>query len=123
MNHKHLFSSQNLLDVLIEEGRIKIDHNIMTSLTKEQHSFALEPAYGIVRTTAGSADPHKLVGTIKMDSERKDLNAEVYRDSIIGDAAYESDPGFLGDEERRYGEAFGQRAAYPSFAGEPPLAQ
>jgi hypothetical protein len=95
-----IFFSQNILDALIVEGRIKIDGNIMTLLTKEQHSFELEPAYRIVRTIAGSTDPFQLLGTIKTGSELMDLHAETYRDSIIiGDTAYEAESGFLGDEQ------------------------
>jgi hypothetical protein len=95
-----IFFSQNLLDALIEEGRIKIDHNIMTLLTKEQHSFALEPAYRVVRTIAGSADTYQLLGAIKTEQELKNLNAEAYQNSIIiGSIGYEAEPGFLGDEQ------------------------
>jgi hypothetical protein len=95
-----IFFSQNLLDALIEEGRIEIDQNVMTLLTKERHSFALEPAYRIVRTIAGSADTLKLLGTIKTESELRDLNAEAYQNSIIiGSIGYEAEPGFLGDEQ------------------------
>jgi hypothetical protein len=95
-----IFFSQNLLDALIEEGRIKIDHNIMTLLTREQHSFALEPAYRIIRTIAGSNDDHDLLGAIKTATELKDLHAEAYQNSIIiGSTGYEAEPGFLGDEQ------------------------
>jgi hypothetical protein len=94
-----IFFSQNLLDALIVEGRIKIGRNIMTLLTREQHSFSLEPAYRIVKTVAGGADANHLLGTIKTGSELKDLKAETYRDSIvIGDTAYEAESVFLGDE-------------------------
>ena len=90
-----IFFSQTFLDAVFDEGRIRIDHNIMTLLTKVQHSFILEPAFRIVRTVAGTADTDKLLDTIKTGSELKALNADTCQSSIIfGSIGYEAKPVF-----------------------------
>lgn len=100
-NHtmKKIFFSQQLLDSLSGEGKIKLDGNSLTLLSDTSKSFALEPAYRIIRTADGSADPNGLVGKIKSGKELQDIQAEAYLDSVIcGETAYQADPGFLGEE-------------------------
>jgi hypothetical protein len=97
--HK-IFFSQRILDALTDEGKIKLENNVITLLLPDQPSFELEPAYRFVRTSDGGPDPHGLVGQIKYEKEMKALKAEVYLDSIIyGDTAYEVEPGFIGEKK------------------------
>jgi hypothetical protein len=95
-----IFFSQRILDALIDEGKIRLDKNIITLLAPDEPSFELEPAYRFVRTSDGAPDPHSLVGQIKYEKDVKSLNAEAYLDSIIyGDIAYEVEPGFIGEKK------------------------
>ncbi len=95
-----IFFSQRILDSLIDEGKIRLDKNILTLLFADKPSFELEPGFRFVRTSDGSLDPHGLVGQIKYEKDVKALNAEIYRDSVIyRDIAYEVEPGFIGEKK------------------------
>ncbi len=97
--HK-IFFSQRILDSLIEEGKIKLDGNVLTLLISGNPSFELEPGYRFIKTSDGSPDPHGLVGQIKYEKDVKALNAEIYMDSIIyRDIAYEAETGFIGEKK------------------------
>ncbi len=97
---KKVFFSQRLLDSMIGEGKIKLENNILILLTKNNQSFELEPAVRIIRTSDGKPDPHGLVGQIKSEKDLKAANAEIYLNSVIyGDAAYQAEPGFIGEEK------------------------
>jgi len=97
--HK-IFFSQRILDSLIEEGKIKLDRNILTLLLSDNPSFELEPGYRFVKTSDGGPDPHGLVGQIKYEKDIKALSAEIYMDSIIyRDIAYEVESGFIGEKK------------------------
>jgi len=94
-----IFFSQRILDSLIEEGRIKLEKNMLTLLSGEQPTFELEPAYRFTRTADGSADPHRLVGQIKYEKEIKAMHAEAYLNSLLyRDIAYEVEQGFIGEK-------------------------
>src|SRR5512141_690550 len=95
-----IFFSQRILDSLIDEGKITLEHNVLTLLKGEQPSFELEPAYRITRTADNAPDPHGLVGQIKYEREVKAMQAEVYMNSLIyRDIAYEAEPGFIGEKK------------------------
>jgi hypothetical protein len=96
---KKVFFSQRLLGSLTDEGKISLDQNVLTLLSKNRPSFKLEPAFRFTGTADGRPDPHGLVGTIKSEKELRDMKAELYLDSIIfEDSAYQSVPGFIGEE-------------------------
>lgn len=95
-----IFFSQRILDSLVDEGKIKLDKNILTLLAGDQPSFELEPAHRFVRTADGAPDQHNLVGRIKYDREIKTMHAEVYLNSVLyRDIAYEAEPGFIGEKK------------------------
>jgi hypothetical protein len=95
-----LFFSQRILAALVDEGKIELENNVLTLLTKDRPSFELEPAYRVARTADGSPDPHGLVGEIKYQREIKTMNAEVYLDSLIyRDVAYEVESGYMGEKK------------------------
>ena len=96
----NIFFSQRILDGLIDEGKIKLEGNVITLLTPDKPSFELEPAYRFVRTSDGGPDPHGFVGRIKYEKDVRALNAEVYLNSIIyGETAYEVESGFIGEKK------------------------
>ncbi len=95
-----LFFSQRILDSLIDEGKIKLENNILTLLSRDSPSFELEPAYRIVRTAGGSPDPNRLVGLIRTEREFRTMGAEAYLNSVIyRNTAYEAEPGFIGEKQ------------------------
>lgn len=95
-----IFFSQSILDGLINEGRIKLEKNMLTLLSPDRPTFELEPAYRINRTADNGSDPHGLVGQIKYEKELKAANAEIFLDSVIyRDTAYVAEPGFIGEKK------------------------
>jgi hypothetical protein len=97
---KKMFFSQRLLGVLSDEGKIKLEGNVLTLLSRDRPAFELEPAFRIARTADNGPDPHGLVGTIRSEKALREMNAEIYLDSVIyRDTAYEAESGFIGEEK------------------------
>ena len=95
-----MFFSQRILGGLVDEGKIRLDNNILTILARDKSSFELEPAFRFIKTADNGPDPHKLVGQIKYEKALKALNAEIYLDSVIyQETAYEVEPGFIGEKQ------------------------
>lgn len=97
---KKMFFPQRMLHALSDEGKIRLEGNVLTLLSRDTPSFELEPAYRIVRTADNGPDPHGLVGVIRSEKTLREMNAETYLDSIIyRDTAYQAEPGFIGEEK------------------------
>ena len=97
---KKMFFSQRILDALIDEGKIRLEGNVLTLLTRDRPCFELEPAYRIARTADGGPDPHGLVGAIRPERSLKEMGAEAYLGSVLyRDTAYQAEPGFIGEEK------------------------
>lgn len=93
---KRLFFSQSMLDSMQEAGKIRVEKGILTMLTGGQPSFRLVPACRLVRTIETNAAPGELTGRILSEQELKEMQAEVYGDSVIHkEVAYQADPGFI----------------------------
>jgi len=95
-----IFFSHRILDSLAEEGRIKLEKNILTLLSGDRPSFELAPAYRFLKTAGNSPDPHNLIGQIKYEKEIEALHAEIYLNSVLyGDIAYDVEAGFIGEKK------------------------
>jgi hypothetical protein len=95
-----LFFSQRILDGLIDEGKIRLDKNIITILSKNNPSFELQAAYRFARTADNGPDPYNLVGQIRYETDIKAMPAEMYLDSIIyRDTAYVAEAGYIGEKK------------------------
>ncbi len=95
-----LFFSQNILDALISEGKIKLNGNEITIISKDNPTFELEPAFRFMKTADNSTDPYHFVGQIRPEKDLRESHAEIYMDSIIyKDTAYIVEPGFLGEKK------------------------
>jgi hypothetical protein len=95
-----IFFSHRILDSLVEEGRIKLEKNILTLPSGDRSSFELEPAYRFLKTVDNSPDPHNLIGQIKYEKEIKAWHAEIYLNSVLyRDIAYEVEAGFIGEKK------------------------
>jgi len=95
-----LFVSQAMLDSWAEAGKIDFVGNVMTLLAGEGkgRSYALDPAVRFLKVLGGEQDPNGLLHKVKSLSHLKELGAEPAGDScILGDVAYEVQPGFLAE--------------------------
>ncbi|ABC82265.1 hypothetical protein [Anaeromyxobacter dehalogenans] len=95
-----LFVTQSMLDSWAEQGRIDFVGNVMTLLAGEGkgRSYALEPALRFMAVLGAERDPHGLLHKVKTAAQLRELGAEPVNDScILGDVAYEVQPGFLAE--------------------------
>jgi hypothetical protein len=114
-----LFVSQAMLDSWAEAGKIALDGNVMTLLAGEGkgRSYALDPAVRFLKVLGGEQDAKGLLHKVKSLANLKELGAEPAGDScILGDVAYEVQPGFLA-------EAAALQAAASAKAEAPPPAK
>jgi hypothetical protein len=95
-----LFVSQAMLETWAEQGRIEFTGNVMTLLAGDGRgrTYALEPAVRFLNVVGADQDPHGLVHKVKSVSQLREMGAEPVDDScILGDTAYEVQPGFLAE--------------------------
>jgi len=95
-----LFVSQAMLDSWAGVGKIDFVGNVMTLLAGDGkgRSYALEPAVRFLKVLGDSADPNGLVHKVKPVAALRELGAEAVGDScILGDVAYEVEPGFFAE--------------------------
>lgn len=92
-----IFVSQRRVQQWTEEGRVAIDGNQM-SLPELGRTFRLTEAFFVQRAVSEDGDQFKLAGRVKTRTQIATLGGEVFLNSlIIGDTAYEGDPGFIGE--------------------------
>lgn len=107
-----LFVSQAMLDAWAEQGKIDFVGNVMTLLTGEGRgrSYALEPAVRFLKVLGAEGDPNALLTKVKPVSQLRDMGAEqVERSVVLGDLAYEVEPGFLAEISALQAAAAAQR--------------
>jgi hypothetical protein len=95
-----LFVSQAMLDTWAEQGKIDFVGTVMTLLAGDGQgrSYQLEPAVRFLKILGAEEDPHGLVHKVKSLAQLRELGAEPVDDScILGDTAYEVQPGFLAE--------------------------
>jgi hypothetical protein len=98
-----LFISQERLDAWTTEQRVAVDGNRMT-LADDGRSFLIRPAVRFVKVSGPDGDPHDLIGKVKDEKDLAAMGADHYMNSVImGETAYDVQPGFLGDPTRRNG--------------------
>jgi hypothetical protein len=95
-----LFVAQAMLDSWAEQGKIDFVGNVMTLLAGEGkgRSYALDPAVRFLKVLGADADPNQLLRKVKSQAQLRELGAEAVDDSVVlGDVAYEVEPGFLAE--------------------------
>jgi hypothetical protein len=95
-----LFVSQALLDAWADQGRIDVDGTSLALASDgvRQRRYALEPAVRFLRVAGGGEDAHGLVARVKSLVQVRELGGEAMADSVVvGDVAYEVEPGFLAE--------------------------
>lgn len=92
------FVPQSMLDVWAEFGKIELDGHTLR-ITAEQVSFQLTPAVRFLSLLEGQ-DAHKLLQKVKSEAYLRDIGGEVVTDScLVGETAYQVQPGFLAEGE------------------------
>lgn len=112
-----LFVSQSMLDTWAGQGKIDFVGNVMTLLAGEGQgrSYALEPAVRFMKLLGADADPNGLLHKVKSLTQLRELGAEPVDDScILGDIAYEVQPGFLAEVSALQAAAAVKPAAPPA---------
>ncbi|HEU4384599.1 MAG TPA: hypothetical protein VFR85_14015 [Anaeromyxobacteraceae bacterium] len=107
-----LFVSQAMLDAWAGQGKIDFVGNVMTLLTGEGRGrhYALEPAVRFLKVLGVEKDPNALLTKVKPVSQLREMGAEqVERSVILGDLAYEVEPGFLAEVSALQAAAAAQR--------------
>jgi hypothetical protein len=95
-----LFVSQAMLGSWAEQGKIDFVGNVMTLLAGDGRGrrYALEPAVRFMKVLGQDQDPNGLVHKVKSVTQLREMGAEPAEDScILGDVAYEVQPGFLAE--------------------------
>ena len=96
-----IFVSQKRVQQWTEEGRVHIEGNQMT-LPEMGRMFRLSEAFYVERAVSDGGDVLGLKGRVKTRNQIAQLGGEVFLNSlVIGDAAYEGDPGFVGEQMQR----------------------
>lgn len=95
-----LFVSQALLDAWASQGRIDVDGSsiALRGVEAQGRRYALEPAVRFLRVAGGGDDPGGLVARVKTLVQVRELGGEPMADSVVmGETAYEVEPGFLAE--------------------------
>lgn len=121
-----LFVSQAMLESWAGQGKIDFVGSVMTLLAGEGkgRSYALDPAVRFLKVLGADADPNGLVHKVKTVAQLKEMGAEPVDDScILGELAYEVQPGFLAEAAALQAAATAAPAVAPApaaSASEPP---
>lgn len=101
-----LFISQDRLDAWSAEQRVSVTGDIMT-LSDDGRSFRIRPAVRFLRVAGSDEDPNQLLETVRDESSLDAMGADHYMYSVIlGEIAYDVQPGFLGEPIPRGSEGF-----------------
>src|SRR6266545_2843902 len=92
-----LFISQERLDAWNAERRVSLAGDIMT-LADDGRSFRIRPAVRFLRVAGSAEDPNRLLDTVRDERSLDAMGADHYMYSVIlGETAYDVQPGFLGE--------------------------
>ena len=118
-----LFVSQALLDAWASQGRIDLDGGSIALLggPGRGRRYALEPAVRFLRVAGGDGDAAGLVARVQSLSQVRELGGEAMADSVVvGEVAYEVEPGFLAEASAVEAAARAAPNAPPAPPPDPP---
>jgi hypothetical protein len=91
-----LFLPQSALDEWIVDGSVELVDGELLMLS-EGRRFKLTEAVHVVQEVSGAGDTHELAGRAKSRMELEQMGAEIVESSmLLGDAAYDTVPGWFG---------------------------
>lgn len=98
-----LFISQERLDAWTVEHRVRLEADIMT-LADDGRSFRIVPAVRFLSVAGDGPDPNDVLNTVQDEVALAQMGADHYMNSVIlGETAYDVQPGFLGEPLPRGG--------------------
>jgi len=96
MAKNRIFLPQDLLDHWLEQGSIELGPDELM-IFPQRRRYRLVEAVRVVSEVTGAPDPFDIVGSVKTLGFLLELGAELLGDSmIVGDAAFQVVPGWLG---------------------------
>lgn len=91
-----VFFPQDALDEWLVGGVIDLSRGELM-ITPEGRRYKVTEAVRVLSEVSGAGDPNKLVGKVRSTAELQKLGAEILEGSmILGDAAYDVAPGWMG---------------------------
>lgn len=105
-----VFFPQAALDAWIVDGTVELTDGVLTILG-EGRRYTLNEAVHVVREVSGAGDQHDLVGRAKTRAALEKLGAEIVESSmLLGDAAYDVAPGWVGTPVGAFADHVGSEA-------------
>jgi hypothetical protein len=105
-----VFFPQAALDSWIVDGAVDLTDGVLTILS-EGRRYELTEAVHVVREVSGAGDQHDLVGRAKTRAALEKLGAEIVESSmLLGDAAYDVSPGWVGTPVGAFADHVGSEA-------------
>lgn len=99
-----VFFPQEALDQWMGDAKVDLRDNELT-IVGVGRRFRLAEAVRVLREVSDTADPHELVGRVKARTYLDQLGAEIVESSmLLGDAAYDVEPGWIGIPVGSFGE-------------------
>jgi hypothetical protein len=91
-----VFFPQEALDQWIVDGTVELNDGVLT-IVGEGRRYEVAEGVHVVREVSGARDPHDLIGRAKTRGALEKLGAEIVETSmLLGDAAYDVMPGWIG---------------------------
>jgi hypothetical protein len=95
-SENRLFFPQSALDDWIVDGSVEFEDGELVILS-ERRRYELTEAVRVLDEVSGGGDTHELSGRVKGRVELERLGAEIVQSSmLLGDAAYDTVPGWFG---------------------------
>jgi hypothetical protein len=105
-----VFFPQAALDQWIVDGSVELESGVLTIIA-EGRRYRLAEAVRVLREVSGGGDSQELVGRVKARMYLEQLGAEIVETSmLLGEAAYDVEPGWLGIPVGTFAEHVGSDA-------------
>jgi hypothetical protein len=105
-----VFFPQAALDQWIVDGTVDLTDGELTILA-EGRRYTLAEAVHVMREVSGAGDLRELVGRVKTRATLEELGAEIVESSmLLGDSAYDVEPGWVGTPVGSFAEHVGSDA-------------
>jgi hypothetical protein len=112
-----VFFPQTALDQWIVDGAVELQDGELTILS-ESRRYKLAEGVHVMREVTGAGDPNELVGRVKSRAFLEELGAEIVEGSmLIGESAYDVEPGWLGSPIGALQQPSGGRNSFDPESG------
>jgi hypothetical protein len=116
MANNRIFLPQGLLDRWLEQGIVELGPDELM-IFPQRRRYRLVEAVRVVSEVTGAPDPFEIIGSVKTLGFLQELGAELLGDSmIVGDAAFQVVPGWLGAPLGSFSEYRSQLGPAPARA-------